>query len=340
MLLVFDDCGITLEIFVFFIFLLQLLWGQLMYKGGSRGESPSRFVSEVEREEARTFSIPKNTHRNPPKWTQPPSFQPRPFCFAKEQKSAQGEYAHISVRHQGWLLSTEKESQGPHPHGGQEVRGHRCWELSPLLGRGFGPPALGLSRDKVGPGHRGHFSSTSISMARSQISGAGAELASMVTTFCRWIQCRNICMLIFFGAYGAAANALTQQALVTHVEGLTPGTKEVIWAASFSCKGLLSFPLSYLYPVLLFIVLSSVYLFFPSYLKSCLFRSACYCFSGIYLLTASSRVGFTCLILLCSWGNVGRKGTIKSIHFMEWYKHVFSWIDDTEYKALLICASP
>lgn len=87
-------------------------------------------------------------------------------------------------------------------------------------------------------------------------------------------------------------------------------------------------------------MLSSVYLLFPWYLKSCLFRSTCYCFSGIYLLTASSRVGFTCLILLCSWGNVGRKGTIKSIHFMEWYKHVFSWIDDTEYKALLICASP
>lgn len=131
-----------------------------------------------------------------------------------------------------------KGSQGPHPHGGQEVRGQWCRELSPLLGHGFGPPVLGLLRDKVGPGHRGHFSSRGTSMVRSQISGAGAELASMVTTFCRWIQCRNICTGIIFVAYGAAADALTQQALVTHVERLTPGTKEVIWAMFLLLKSL------------------------------------------------------------------------------------------------------
>lgn len=37
-----------------------------MYKGGSRGESPSKFVSEAEKEEAWTFSMPKYTHRNLP----------------------------------------------------------------------------------------------------------------------------------------------------------------------------------------------------------------------------------------------------------------------------------
>lgn len=131
-----------------------------------------------------------------------------------------------------------KGSQGPHPHGGQEVCGQWCRELSPLLGHGFGPPVLGLLRDKVGPGHRGHSSSRGTSMVRSQISGAGAELASMVTTFCRWIQRRNICTGIIFVAYGAAADALTQQALVMHVERLTPGTKEVIWAMFLLLKSL------------------------------------------------------------------------------------------------------
>lgn len=75
-------------------------------------------------------------------------------------------------------------------------------------------------------------------MVRSQISGAGAELASMVTTFCRWIQCRNICTVIIFVAYGAAGNTLTQQALVTHVERLTPGTEKVIWAMFLLLKSL------------------------------------------------------------------------------------------------------
>lgn len=131
-----------------------------------------------------------------------------------------------------------KGSQGPHPHGGQEVHGQWCREMSPLLGHGFGPPALGLPRDKVGPGHQGHFSSRGISMVRSQISGAGAELASMVTTFCRWIQCRNICTVIIFVAYGAAGNTLTQQALVKHVARLTPGTEEVIWAMFLLLKSL------------------------------------------------------------------------------------------------------
>lgn len=149
--------------------------------------------------------------------------------------------------------------------------------------------------------------------------------------------------------YGVAANAVMQEASEIHMVRLTPGTKVVVcrgwhlWRKFLLLlKSLFSFPLTYniysMHP--LHYAFLNLLIFFPSYLTSCLFRSVYYCFSGIYLLTSSSRVGFTCLILLCSWGNIGRKGAIKSIHFMERYKHVFSWIDGTEYKTLLIYTSP
>lgn len=124
-----------------------------------------------------------------------------------------------------------------------------------------------------------------------------------------------------------------------NAHGKTPGAKEVSGQ-----EVLLPKALCLSYEVLIFSAfLHWAFLSLPIFslhLKSCLFRSVYSCFSGMYLLTASPRVGFTCLILLRSWGNVGRKGTIKSIHFVEWCKHVFGWIDDTEYKALLIYTSP
>jgi len=62
----------------------------------------------------------------------------------------------------------------------------------------------------------------------SQISGAQAELASMVTDLRWWIWCRNICTFIAFVGCSVAANAVTQEASEIHVERQTPGTEVVV----------------------------------------------------------------------------------------------------------------
>lgn len=88
MLLVFDDCGITLEIFVRFIVLLSAVLRATDVKGWQSGRAllPSEGLLLEWRgmKEGWASSMPKTTHRKPPKHPLPPFFLDFFFCFAKE----------------------------------------------------------------------------------------------------------------------------------------------------------------------------------------------------------------------------------------------------------------
>lgn len=146
-------------------------------------------------------------------------------------------------------------------------------------------------------------------------------------SFHQWIKCRNVCNWSLLWS-GMMLPTLTRW-------GFRNTLEKRGWKIPF--PDLCINPVHPLHDSFL-----TLPIFFSFYSTNSLFGDVWYFVLPLLwnLFVAISRVGFTCLILLCSWGNVGRNGAIKSLHFMEWYKHVFSWIDDTEYKTLLICSSP
>lgn len=196
MLLVFDDCGITLEIFVRFIVLLSDVLRATDVKGWQSGRAllPSEaLVAGVEGNEGRMgFFYAKNHPEKTPKHP-PSSFFPRFFCFVllrnrKEQDESMSEY--LRDVKGGCSASGRERRVLTGIAGGMSV-GNRSgsWALSLAVAvPAWRDPAAVRYTPSLGTkgpfhGHRGRFCGSG---AEPNL-GARVELASMVTDLRRWI---------------------------------------------------------------------------------------------------------------------------------------------------------